>query len=233
MSFYQSDVYVDYGSLFIFHPETNNLFRQNSLYSCLLAQLNADEKTSRFLSSKSWFVNYVQILESIFWQFSEVKSDRYRPDKIGADLVLKDLMSDFFREIAPPDASRSVVSGMELLLEKPLTEEAIEVYHAGTFAETDSDDFMLEPYPGTVTRVKLQVNFVSNLNVISTLCLFFTTAEIVKGHLLSQKFSTQEIVGDIHVYTTTATLHERSYAVISQRVKDKIQSKVDDFIFAL
>ncbi|ANI29302.1 hypothetical protein PL78_05535 [Yersinia entomophaga] len=135
--------------------------------------------------------------------------------------------------MVPPDAWRFVASGMELLLEKPFTEEAIEVYHAGTFAETDSDDFIREPFSGTVTRVKLQVNFVSDLNVISTLCLFFTTAETVKGHLLSQKFSTQGIVGDIHVYMTTATLHERSYAAISQRVKEKIQSKVDDFIFAI
>ncbi|EKN4181319.1 hypothetical protein [Yersinia ruckeri] len=233
MNDYNSEVYVNYGNLVSFPAGSNELYMQDVLNSCLLAQLASDKKMSRFSSPDYWLINYKKTLGSIFWHFTGSIFDTHKPADGAENMVIIKVIGDFFKQNAARCVYISAMNSMNLMLKKLRGDSALAVFHTGSYQETDAVDCILHSCPQNFTRVNVQVSAISETNIVTAFCLFFVTSESVTDKLLSQKFATNKIIGNIHSYAVTAELLAGNYATIRETVINKLQGKGKDYILPL
>ena len=207
---------VDAGALVSFVAGLSKTHKEDTLNSCLLAQLAANKAWNREKQTTEWYAKYREVLESIGWVVSAFDFSKYKASS-----------SQFEIEKVVLEILGAIATGPEIAV-------ATAIINALKAVAKDSKPFKLwdeQTNDGSNGNFQISTCIESDKNVAMSIGAFYFKAVQVDFQFLWFKYASDST--EIYKAGQQAVLNEEIYAKVRQAIKDKLGDKAVDYVAGL
>ncbi len=204
------------GSLVSFVAGVSGQNRRDVLNSTLLAQLAASKKYNRYEQADDWYKFYLHVLENIGWSAQGWDFKKYNAS--GATVTLSKVVLEILAAIATQDELAVITKSIEALKSLDQGDGTLTLFNQ----QSQKDK-----------RGSFQIGIASEYNEAVALRVggFHFTSKEYKTNFLFWSFSSSDI--ELFTGTEELTLNSEVYAMIREKVLEKLGASADDFIDSL